>query len=101
MPPTGSSRSRWPKGKTAERGYGGQHQAERARWSPVVAAGQAWCARCGQRIAPGQPWDLDHDDHDRTRYRGPAHRACNRKAGGKLGATIIHARRRRARLPTW
>lgn len=64
--------------RTTARGYGRQHQQLRARWKPYVVAGLVDCARCGQRIKPGQPWDLGHDDHDRRRYKGPEHAACNR-----------------------
>jgi hypothetical protein len=52
------------------------------------ATGSA-CVRCGRPILPGQPWDLDHSD-DRATYLGPAHRRCNRSAGGRKG----NARRR-------
>lgn len=30
--------------KTSARGYGSEHQRERARWAPIVAAGEASCA---------------------------------------------------------
>ena len=63
---------------TCARGYGRRHRALRERLTPLVAAGLATCARCGRRILAGEPWDLGHDDVDRTRYRGPEHRACNR-----------------------
>lgn len=77
---------------TTERGYGAQHQAERERWRPVVEAGQATCARCGEPIAPDQPWDLGHTD-DRTGYSGPECVPCNRGAGGRNGAAVANARR--------
>jgi hypothetical protein len=74
------------KGKTTARGYGRQHQRRRAELAPYVAAGLVDCWRCEQRIRPGQPWDLGHDDSDRTRYRGAEHQACNRGAPGKRRA---------------
>lgn len=70
---------------TAARGYGAAHQAERRRLAPIVAAGQAWCWRCGGWIPPGTPWELGHDDHDRSIYRGPEHLKCNRAAGARKG----------------
>lgn len=72
--------------KTTARGYGSRHRAERERWWPTVEAGLAQCWRCGQVIQPGEPWDLGHDDHDRTIYRGPEHRGrCNRRAAAVKG----------------
>jgi hypothetical protein len=66
--------------KTALRGYGSRHQKLRKRWAPIVAAGLARCWRCRMPILPGSPWELGHDDYDRTIWRGPEHKACNRGA---------------------
>jgi hypothetical protein len=71
-------------GTTTQRGYGSQHQAERKRWSPIVAAGSVVCWRCHRLIIPGTSWDLGHNDQ-RTAWTGPEHRACNRRAGGIRG----------------
>lgn len=66
------------------RGYDHQHRATRADWVPRVAAGTVTCWRCDQPIQPGEPWDLGHDDADRTITRGPEHaRRCNRAAAGR------------------
>lgn len=78
-------------GSTAARGYGWAHETERRRWAPKVDAGLVDCWRCGQPIEPGRPWDLGHDDDDRTKYRGPEHRTCNRRAGAVVGAAVAHA----------
>jgi hypothetical protein len=69
------------KGTTAQRGYGVRHEQLREAWARSVTAGIVSCARCGFPIAPGEPWDLGHDDEDRSRYTGPEHRGCNRSAG--------------------
>ena len=66
----------------AARGYDAAHDRERAKWAPVVAAGQAWCmeTEClmeDRYITPGTPWDLAHNKN-RDGWRGPAHRRCNR-----------------------
>uniref|UniRef100_A0A5Q5BPU6 Uncharacterized protein n=1 Tax=Mycobacterium sp. (strain MCS) TaxID=164756 RepID=A0A5Q5BPU6_MYCSS len=51
-----------------------------------VNRGEAWCWRCRQPIAPGEPFDLGHDDSPGAKrlglYRGPEHRDCSRSAGG-------------------
>lgn len=68
---------------TTRRGYGSRHQHLRKHWAPRVATGTVVCWRCGNLIARGAAWDLGHDDHDRTKYRGPEHAACNRAAAGR------------------
>jgi hypothetical protein len=79
------------KGNTTQRGYGTEHQRLRRQLRATVDLGLAVCWRCGSRIKAGEPWDLGHDDDDRTRYRGPEHLGCNRGAGGR------RANQRRAR----
>jgi hypothetical protein len=58
--------------------YGQRHRVVRARLAPVVATGTVACVRCGKLILQGEPWDLGHDDLDRSRYAGPEHASCNR-----------------------
>lgn len=75
-----------PTKKTSDRGYGQAHQKLRAQWKRKVATGTIACWRCIERgvpadqalINPNEPWDLGHDDNDRTKYVGPEHRKCNR-----------------------
>jgi hypothetical protein len=56
--------------KTNERGYGVQHQKLRARIArEIELSGGTECVRCGGWIALGEPFDLGHDDHDRSIYR--------------------------------
>jgi len=74
----------------AARGYGAEHRLLRKRLQALVATGEVVCARCGLPIHPDEPWDLGHDDFDRTIYSGPEHRACNR-------ATAARRRRRTSR----
>lgn len=71
-------------GSTTARGYGAKHQAERKKWQPIVDRGEAYCWRCGCWLDPAKPWDLGHDDHDRTQYRGPECRPCNRATKGRV-----------------
>jgi len=72
------------RGTRQQRGYDQNHDNLRAKWAPLVAAGTVLCWRCNTLITPGEPWDLGHDDHDRTKYRGPEHAdRCNRSAAGR------------------
>lgn len=80
---------------TASRGYGGAHQAERARWQPVIDSGRGRCCAeiCylpSRTIAPGAEWHLGHN-RDRTGYIGPCHPRCNTTEGGKRGGQAAQA----------
>ncbi|VAZ77477.1 hypothetical protein LAUMK4_05844 [Mycobacterium persicum] len=73
-----------------QRGYGRAHKQRRQRLTALVKSGEAVCWRCGQPIHPQEPWDLGHDDHDRTQYRGPEHRRCNRATKGRNKQPLHH-----------
>lgn len=84
-------------GSTTARGYGHSHQVERKRWEPIIATGNVLCAnpQCDHPdtpIDPDEPWDVGHTE-DRTGYRGPEHMACNRREGGRNGATVTNEKR--------
>lgn len=85
------------KGSTTGRGYGYDHQRVRAKLAPWVATGEAVCARCGEFIAAGVPWDLGHTV-DRRSYTGPEHRRCNRREGAVRGNRARRSRRRSTSL---
>lgn len=89
--PATTSKSRCPqhtrqldqaRGSSTARGYGYDHQQQRARLAPLVATGNVKCWRCNEYIVGD--FDLGHDDHDRTKYRGPEHPACNRATSGRM-----------------
>ena len=71
------------RGTAAQRGYGVAHRKLRAEWEPLVATGNVKCWRCGEYIPAGEPFDLGHDDADRSKYRGPEHQACNRATSSR------------------
>jgi hypothetical protein len=68
---------------TTAAGYGNSHQKLRKALLPQ-AYGKP-CSRCGLPMLPGQALHLDHDDFDRTEYRGFSHAACNVKAAARKG----------------
>jgi hypothetical protein len=61
---------------TTTRGYGSRHQALRRKLLDQFQPGQP-CARCGKPIWTKTDAQLGHDDHDRSRYNGLEHIACN------------------------
>lgn len=75
--------------------YANTHQKLRRALLPSAVGSS--CVRCGLVILPGQPIDLDHQD-DGVNYRGWAHSACNRSAGGRRGRQVQLAKKRRAML---
>lgn len=77
--------------KTADRGYGAQHQGDREKWFPLVASGRVKCRRGDKcRFAPdnlihrGQPWHLGHPDEECPEPTAPEHRACNTSAPSRI-----------------
>lgn len=72
------------RGTRQQRGYDAAHDRLRRDWAPKVATGTIRCWRCRDIIRADEAWDLGHDDHDRTKYRGPEHaNRCNRSAAGR------------------
>src|SRR5215471_16315606 len=69
---------------TQQERYGWEHQQRRAKYAQLVLAGGVLCARCGDPIIPGEPWDMGHLDGDPHRYSGPEHRRCNRATASRL-----------------
>lgn len=69
--------------RTVDRGYGAHHRRLREQFARLVATGTCPCARCGELIHPGEGFDLDHDDHDRSLYIGASHIRCNRATDGR------------------
>lgn len=69
--------------------YRSQWQALRARWALLLPMP---CARCGEPVAPDEPWHLDHlvpvamgGGPETAR---PAHARCNMTAGSRLRAQL-------------
>jgi hypothetical protein len=86
-----------PPGSTTKGGWGAKHQTLRAGYVARMAAGEQFmCWRCGGWINPALPWDLGHDDHDRTITRGPEHRGRECPQGGNRATykrRVTHLRR--------
>lgn len=74
--------------------YGPAHQAERKRLTPIVEAGNAYCAEpvCvmpTRWIEPGSKWTLCHDETG-TRWIGPGHQRCNQREAAVRGNRQRH-----------
>ena len=70
------------RGTTTQRGYGHEHQQERASYVTRMQRGETVrCWRCNVALTP-ETLHLDHTD-DRTSYRGPACDACNLTMAGQ------------------
>jgi hypothetical protein len=75
-----------PRPTTAQRGYDYAHQKRREKAARRIKQGEGYCWRCLSEgkspeeawIEPDEDFDLGHDDRDRSKYRGPEHRRCNR-----------------------
>jgi hypothetical protein len=67
------------RGSRQQRGYDSEHERIRASWQRILDSGKpitCWRPGCGKPIDPSN-WHLGHDDHDRTKYRGPECVPCN------------------------
>lgn len=57
------------------------------------------CIECGNPVMPDMKWHVGHKTaaarggKPTIANTGPAHAACNLRAGGKLGASIVNSRR--------
>ena len=88
-----TTRRRW-KRKPYRREYGAAHRAKRRALAPLVASGEVDCARCHQRIQPGQekPGDLIFWDS----YLGPNQIGHVMIVWNRANKTTIEARGTRA-----
>jgi hypothetical protein len=86
-------RSRWVAAYGALRRYGRVYKTVRPRVELVVLRGYATCVRCGELIAPGAEWQLDHRDDGRG-WLGPAHARCNLSAAGRKAQLGMRRRSR-------
>ena len=75
--PTHTRQRDQARGTRQARGYDAAHDRLRASYQRRMDAGEPFvCWRCSRLIDPDD-WHLGHDDHDRTRYRGPECPPCN------------------------
>ena len=59
------------------------------------------CVECGKPVYPDDTFDVGHfqplSQGGNVNQYGAAHRSCNRKEGGKLGAQIVNGKRKQIR----
>lgn len=68
------------RGSRQERGYDAEHDALGRDYQRRMDAGERFrCWRCDEPLGTrrGHDWHLGHDDHDRTKHRGPECPGCN------------------------
>ena len=88
---------------------GGWTSTDLRKWKPRIAATlPAPCTVCGRTVAEEMAWQVDHivplslGGDSSSANLGPAHRTCNARAGGRLGAAKTNAAKKTARrLPNW
>ena len=74
------------RGSRQQRGYGAAHEQLRADYQRRMNRGETFdCWRCDDQIDP-EHWQLGHDDHDRSIYRGPECVPCNLATSGRRPA---------------
>lgn len=76
------------RGTRQQRGYDAAHDKLRAEYQRRMDAGERFtCWRCPRPIDPSD-WHLGHDDHDRSKYRGPECPPCNLATSGRKGTRV-------------
>jgi hypothetical protein len=81
-------------GSTSARGYGWNHQKERARYQQRMDAGEVFvCSKCRRHVNP-RAWDLAHLPGDKTQYLGPQHIPCNRNTTAEKRTSRMPSLRR-------
>ena len=100
MPQWETRKRRW-KRKPYRARYAQAHRAKRKALAPAVAVGLYNCARCGERIEPGEPWDLGHAMATVFATRGLEHRRCNRATARHRKERELQLERERPRSREW
>jgi hypothetical protein len=71
-----------------------EHRAQVKAVKAQVAAGTAYCWRCGRYLPPGSKAHAGHDDNDRSVYRGAECPPCNLKNAARKGNRVSNAGRK-------
>lgn len=92
----------WSRVKPRSQVHGSSHATARKQWALRHHEDDP-CVRCGHALGPMGPWlHLDHDDYDKTRYRGFAHGSapcpvCKKRCNLRAAALLGNARQKRER----